>query len=167
MIRLGGGGHALATTVEPEASPTEIQNAACAPQVDTFGLLDDLRAREDRLRQREGALDDRKQALALARTEIDGKLAALERAEAELSATLTIADQAADQDVARLVAVYEKMKPKDAASLFGAMEPDFAAGFLGRMRPETAATVLAGLAPDKAYAISVVLAGRNANAPRN
>ena len=47
-----------------------------------------------------------------------------------------------------------------------AMEPDFAAGFLGRMRPDAAAAVMAGLTPETAYSISVILAGRNATAPK-
>ena len=53
-----------------------------------------------------------------------------------------------------------------AAALFQLMEPSFAAGFLGRMRADAAAAILAGLEPDLAYSISVVLAGRNANVPR-
>jgi flagellar motility protein MotE (MotC chaperone) len=46
------------------------------------------------------------------------------------------------------------------------MDPDFAAGFLGRMRPAAAAGIMAGLSPQKAYTISVLLAGRNAQAPK-
>ena len=46
------------------------------------------------------------------------------------------------------------------------MEPSFAAGFLGRMRADVAAAILAGLEPDLAYSISVELAGRNADVPR-
>ena len=91
---------------------------------------------------------------------------ALTDAEEKLAATLAQTDHAADKDVARLVAVYERMKPKDAAPLFEEMAPEFAAGFLARMRPEAAAAVMAGLAPPRAYAISVLLAGRNAKAPK-
>jgi flagellar motility protein MotE (MotC chaperone) len=47
------------------------------------------------------------------------------------------------------------------------MAPDFAAGFLAQMRPDAAAAVLSGLDPNKAYTISVVLAGRNALAPKS
>jgi flagellar motility protein MotE (MotC chaperone) len=129
-------------------------------------MLDELRAREERLKQREAEVADRAQALSVAKSEIDGRLAELLAAEEKLSATLTLADDAADEDVARLVTVYEKMKPKDAASLFAEMDPDFAAGFVARMRPDAAAAVMAGLDPKEAYTISVVLAGRNANAPR-
>ncbi|KIN65935.1 hypothetical protein Z945_982 [Sulfitobacter noctilucae] len=91
----------------------------------------------------------------------------LEEAEANLRRTLSLTDGAAEDDLARLTAVYENMKPKDAAALFATMEPDFAAGFLGRMRPDYAAAVMTGLPPDVAYSISVILAGRNANAPKS
>jgi flagellar motility protein MotE (MotC chaperone) len=59
------------------------------------------------------------------------------------------------------------MKPKDAAALFEEMDPGFAAGFLGRMRAVAAASVMAGLSPQTAYSVSVIMAGRNANAPKN
>jgi flagellar motility protein MotE (MotC chaperone) len=34
------------------------------------------------------------------------------------------------------------------------------------MQPQAAAAILAGMPPDTAYAMSVLIAGRNANAPR-
>ena len=63
--------------------------------------------------------------------------------------------------------IHENMKPKDAAALFEEMAPEFAAGFLGRMRPDAAGAVMAGLDPKTAYTISVLLAGRNADVPKN
>ena len=56
------------------------------------------------------------------------------------------------------------MKAKDAAELFSVMTPNFAAGFLSRMQPEAAAAVLSELEPDTSHAISIIFAGRNANA---
>ena len=90
----------------------------------------------------------------------------MQAVEAKLSATLSVADGAAEKDLARLTAVYEAMKPKDASALFETMAPEFAAGFLGRMRPEAAALVMTGLSPKAAYGISVLLAGRNALVPK-
>jgi flagellar motility protein MotE (MotC chaperone) len=34
------------------------------------------------------------------------------------------------------------------------------------MRPDAAAAVLAGMSPEKAYAVSAILAGRNAMVPK-
>ena len=108
---------------------------------------------------------ERMQALKLADEEMERKLAALVAAEEDLRATIAMADTAAEGDISRLVKVYENMKPKQAAALFEQMNPEFAAGFLGRMRPESAAGIMAGLSPGAAHSFSVVLAGRNAEAP--
>lgn len=140
---------------------------SCAPSEDSMALLRAVQERERRLTEREGALADRRQALDLVEKRVRDRLASLVAAEEELSKTVAIADKAAEQDVQRLVTVYENMKPKEAAPLFAAMSPEFAAGFLARMSPETAAAVMANLDPEVAYSISVIVAGRNARAPSN
>lgn len=168
VARIGGGvGHALADDGATEPAPQSAAQAACEPDGGSSALLQSLREREARVLVQEAKAADREQALALARKEIDAKMAELVSAEEILAATIAQADQAAEKDVAALVAMYESMKPKDAAHLFAEMEPNFAAGFLARMRPESGAAVLAGLEPAKAYTISVILAGRNANAPKS
>ena len=129
-------------------------------------MLSELRAREDRIKEREAKIALRTKALAVADEEITKRLQTLEQAERDLRQTLALADGAAENDLARLTAVYENMKPKDAAALFETMEPAFAAGFLGRMRPDAAASIMAGLTPEIAYTISIILAGRNAKAPK-
>jgi len=139
---------------------------AAAPPPEAGALLDALRRREARVAQAEAAVAERVAALSLAEAAIDARLDELLAAEAALSAAVARSESAAEDDLARLTAVYESMKPEQAAILFGEMAPEFAAGFLARMRPEAAAGILAGLPPPTAYAISVVLAGRNARAPR-
>lgn len=129
-------------------------------------MLTLFQERELRLEQREAEMNDRMQAVTIAETAIDRKLAELTEAEERLRATLAMADGAAEGDLARLTGFYERMKPKDSAALFEEMDPQFAAGFLARMQPEAAAGILANLSPNVAYSISVVLAGRNARAPR-
>lgn len=166
LLRIGlTAGHAL-DAANAEAVPAE--TTACAGgDAATRALFDDLKERESSLTARENGIAAREKAVALAGSEAEKRIATLEAAERKLAATIEQADQAAEKDVARLVAVYERMKPKDAASLFAEMAPDFAAGFLSRMRPEAAAAVMAGLDPKVAYAISVQFAGRNAAAPKS
>ncbi|PJE27396.1 Flagellar motility protein MotE, a chaperone for MotC folding [Pseudooceanicola antarcticus] len=139
---------------------------SCEQPPEIEAMLEAFDAREARLNQREAQVRDRMNALAIADEEIDKKLAQLETAEAALKATLALADNAAENDITQLTAVYENMKPKDAAALFEQMAPEFSAGFLGRMRPEAAAQVMAGLSAERAYAISVILAGRNSSVPK-
>jgi flagellar motility protein MotE (MotC chaperone) len=125
-----------------------------------------LKERDETVMAREAAINDRMAALALAEEAITSRLGELETAETKLRETLAIADGAAENDLARLTVVYEAMKPAEAATLFETMAPEFAAGFLGRMRPEAAAAILTGMKPENAYTISVLIAGRNALAPK-
>jgi len=162
-LRLGSGvGAALARAEDNPA--VDAEPLACETPA---ALAEALSLREGRLSVREAALNDRQAALALADAAITERLAQLEAMEAELRATLALADGAAEADIQRLTLVYQAMKPKDAAALFGTMSPEFAAGFLGRMPPESAAAILSGMSSEAAYGVSVIVAGRNAKAPKD
>lgn len=164
-LRLGSGvGTALART--PEAAQTDPVAAPLSCPAPPAALAEALRQREAQITAQEAALAERLAALDLANRAIDQRMADLQAAEAKLSETLAVADGAAEKDVSRLTDIYEAMKPREAATLFTTMDPDFAAGFIGRMRPEAAGSVLAGMPPENAYAISVLLAGRNALVPK-
>lgn len=130
-------------------------------------LLESLAKREAQVKAQESAAADRMAALNLSDQVITQRMVELQTAEDALKKTLAIADGAAEKDLSQLTAVYEAMKPSDAAALFQTMSPDFAAGFLGRMQPAAAAAILTGLKPDTAYEVSVLLAGRNALVPKN
>ncbi len=171
VIRAGlGVGPAISAEAEMNATdPVESASRDRKPLSgpdDMRSLLTLLQEREQRLIHRERQIEDRAKALEIADATIESKLAALVDAEAKLRATVAMADGASENDLAKLTAVYERMKPKESAALFEEMAPEFAAGFLARMRPEAAAAIMAGLGPDVAYAISVILAGRNANTPK-
>lgn len=163
VVRLGGHADmAMAVGTDTADAPPP---AACVPESGTGALLDAFRAREDRLAAREAQLADREQAVAVAAAEVEEQLAALAAAEESLAAMIALADSAAADDLARLTAVYENMKPQDAAALFATMDPAFSAGFLGMMQPAAAAAIMSDLEPGIAYSISVILAGRNAGSP--
>ncbi len=169
VLRLGSGtGSAIAREFETLRHPVEAEQTvplACETGEGIGELLAALKAREMRVADQEARLADRLQALAVAEVSIEQKLKALTDAEQQLKATMALANTAAEDDLSKLTAVYENMKPKDAAALFEEMQPQFSAGFLARMRPDAAAKVMAGLTPAKAYSISVILAGRNAEVP--
>lgn len=160
-----GAGQAMANAVDP-ISPSPEPSSTCEPPSDLKDVLAALQSRERRLDLQQEQIAARMQALAQADIELENKLTRLAEAEESLRATVALTETAAEDDIIRLVSVYEAMKPKEAALLFEEMEPEFAAGFLGRMRPDAAAGVMAGLSPQSAYSMSVILAGRNALAPR-
>ena len=171
LIRLGGEtGQALAKELSSIAAntseATQDMPQTCEPEAGISDLLTDLQTRQTRIEARERYIEERMQALSIAEVAYTANLERLIAAENALAATMARSETAAEDDLTRLTSVYENMKPKDAAALFETMDNEFAAGFLGRMRPDAAAAVFAGLDPETAYRISIFLAGRNANAPR-
>ncbi|MEL6583942.1 MAG: hypothetical protein AAFQ36_08925 [Pseudomonadota bacterium] len=125
-------------------------------------LLAALKTRAEELDAREQSLNDRAASLQSIAEGVEAQLTELRAAEGRLAELVDVADGAADENVARLVMIFENMKPQEATGLFAEMRPDFAAGFLRRMNPEKAAAILAGLPAEEAYAVSVTLAGHNA-----
>ena len=168
FVRAGiGAAPAFAKAIEPHEAPKAAHDdAMCKTDEDYDAMLEAFKSREASLVRQETEMKNRRAALMDADREIEEKLEKLRAAEEALRSTLALADTAAEDDISRLVTVYEGMKRKDAASLFEQMDPDFAAGFIGRMRPESAAQLMAGLSPEIAYSISIVLAGRNASVPK-
>ena len=130
-------------------------------------LLVQMTQREQALRLRETELTEREALLAAAVERLQTQIVALQSAEQSLSATMALADRAAEDDIARMVRVFQSMKPDEAARVFTEMDPDFAAGFLSRLDPDAAAAIMAGLEPRQAYLLSTIVAGRNALVPRN
>lgn len=167
-VRFGAGpGAAIARELENARTVSKDEGEEVrdiSPEL--VALLERTRAKERALEEREAAIEARMQALALVEEAVAFDIARLEAAEEKLRNTISDANSAAENDIVRLTSVYENMKPDQAAALFELMEPSFAAGFLGRMRSDAAAAIMAGLDPDLAYSISVVLAGRNADVPR-
>lgn len=168
VLRLGALDYAVAEAPEPDIAP-EVDVALSTP---IAALTEPLRAAMDEidaqravLNAREVQLDDRETAVAAAQVLVERRLAELEAAEERLQALINMSDGAAENDLDRLTSVYETMNAEQVAPLFEQMDPSFAAGFLSRMAAPAGAAVMAELSPEFAYAVSVVMATRNATAP--
>lgn len=160
-----GLGPAIAYAEEHGMQADPVHEDGAAQPIEIEPVLAALQERERKVAQRETAIEDRMHALSVAEAQLAERLAELEAAETSLLEAITVSESANETDIGRLTAVYENMKPADAAGLFEEMAPEFASGFLIRMRPESAAAIMAGLEPTTAYSISAIIAGRNANAP--
>jgi len=156
LLRASGIGVALAESGTGE-------QAAASTEADR--LLAALREREAQLEAEAARLAERAEKLATAEAKLGEQIAAFERAQAGLEETLALADGAAERDIERMIAVYERMKPGDAARIFETMDVSFASGLLVGMKPEIAAQVLASMEPQKAYAVTVMATSRNAAVP--
>lgn len=170
FLRFGDYEFAFAKNNSHPATPEDTDpntDATCEDTRAPTAVLEAIRRQRADLEARELRLADRIQALKVAELQLSENTRVLIEAEKRLAQTLTIADKAAEEDLARLTTVYENMKPKQAAKLFSEMAPEFAAGFLARMEAAPAALLMANLDPAHAYTISLILAGRNARAPRD
>lgn len=148
-----------------EASDPDDAPSVVGPTAPIRAALDEVNALRDRLASREAEIEDRERAVEAAQLLIEDRLAALEAAELRLQTLIQTSDSAAEADLARLTEVYQTMAPDQTAALFTQMDPSFAAGFLSRMTPAASGAIMAELDPAVAYAISVVIATRNAAAP--
>jgi flagellar motility protein MotE (MotC chaperone) len=158
-------GAGLSPPGEAPVAQSAAQTLPASPQ-DGADWAIRLARREADIAAREAEVAARLSEIAAIEERIVTHIAELGRAEATLAATMAQADRAAENDLSRLVAVFENMRPEEAARLFAEMDEGFAAGFLARLRPEIAAAVLSGLEPRRAYHISAIVAGRNAEVPR-
>ncbi len=138
---------------------------AAGPTAPIRAALDEVERLRAELETREAEIAGRERAVDAAQILIAERLGILSATEDRLTALMALSDTAAETDIDRLTRVYETMEPEAAAPLFAQMEASFAAGFLSRMSPAASAALMSELEPQTAYAISVVLATRNAGAP--
>lgn len=104
------------------------------------------------------AVEAREQMVALVEARIDDKLTELRRSQEELNDLLRITEQQADEETRRLVAIYENMKAKDAATIFNRMPPEIGASFVRRMKEQRSSAIIAAMEPDRAYALTLAVA---------
>lgn len=154
---------------EPAAGPEPAQDAG-APMHEgyPFELSGDpacdprlLRAIDERSRQldaRSSDLADRARMLEAIEARAREQVQALRAERRALEATLERVDGEAEAEIARLVKIYENMKPKEAARIFEAMPAEIAAGFVRRMAEQKSALVMGNLDAGHAYAITLALA---------
>lgn len=161
-FRLIQSGAAIAEEVVAAVSDPE----TATETAEADGLLSAIRGREEALAAEETRLADRKQTLAVAEAKLAEQLAAFEKAQKQLQDTLALADKAAERDINQMTAVYEAMKPADAARIFSAMDVSFASGLMAGLDPKAAAAILGGMAPEQAYAITLVIASRSSRVPK-
>lgn len=118
----------------------------------------DLVARRARFDEREMALLLRAAALEEAERRLAQRAAELEQFAAELQTRSGELDAAQAARIARLVKVYEAMKPKQAAEVFDRLPLDLAVGVAAEMREAKIAAVLAAMSPDRAQRLTTELA---------
>ncbi len=130
------------------ATPALMQGCTDVPEA--VALAEDLRLRGIGIDRALDDLDRRKAEIAAAEERLKARLVQLRAAKQAAKDGERVRQTDADTGIARLIAVYDAMKPADAAQVLGALPPDFAAEILARVQPENGARIIAALDPGQA-----------------
>lgn len=153
-------------TPEAEAEPApDLKGSLSGRDPTTFSpseiaLLENLARRRDEIESRAADLDVRESLLAATEQRIDEKIGTLQKLEERIQGLVRKHDEAEEQRLARLVKVYEKMKPKDAARIFEEIEMDILLEVSARMKEANVASIMAEMSPQRAQELTIELATR-------
>jgi len=128
-------------------------------------VLRQLAKRRDELDARAKALDDREALLKATEQKIAEQVQQMKQMKAEYEQIKTARDDAAEANLHRLVAVYESMKPKEAARIFETMEAAVLLDVVTRMGERRLAPILAQMSPAQAQALTIAMANRRTVVP--
>jgi flagellar motility protein MotE (MotC chaperone) len=128
--------------------------------------LQSLGTRRTQLDAREQSLDIQLQLLAAAEAKVDGKLKQLAGLKGDIQGLLGEADSAKATEMTRLVTVYEKMKPQEAAARMSLMDDSVRLPLASKMKIGALSAVLGQMTPADAKMITEKLADRLTAADR-
>lgn len=154
-----------------DALPLIKDNAtgSMVPLADTIKDTSSETAINERLAERRAELDQREKELEMRLALIDAAEKRIEERSAELKALeerigklVDDNKMAEEQQFVGLVAMYENMKPKDAAAIFNELDMPVLLGVAKAMNPRKMAPILARMAPLKAKALTDGIAAGDA-----
>lgn len=158
---------------QPAGDATEMQPGELSPGQDLLAgadplamsdeeieLLQQLSKRRKELDRRAETLEQREGLVQAAEKRLQEKVSELDRLRGEIEALLVEYDEQESKQLARLVGIYEKMKPKDAARIFEDLEMEVLLKVVERMKERSTAPILAEMRRDKAQELTLELAER-------
>ena len=160
------GGAQLASMVLAQASTDEAVHpliAGCEGVPEAVLLSDRLILRADRMERYLAELDRKKAEIVAAEARLTLRLQELREAIPGRTAAQRNADaQAVEDDIRRMVAIYDVMKPADAAGIIAHLPPDYAAEILMRVGAESGARIVGALDPETAAVVTAHMGARSA-----
>ncbi|PHQ69954.1 MAG: hypothetical protein COB97_06190 [Paracoccus sp.] len=133
----------------------------CGDVPEAVALAEELRDRALRIERYMESIEDRKAELAQAEQTLRERLVQLKSQKGGIRARRDTATEAVRDDIQRLVALYDQMKPAEAAAVLTNLPADFAAEILMRVRPETGARIIAAVEPRQAALLTAQMGARS------
>ena len=128
-------------------------------------VLESLQKRREQLDARARDLDMRESLLKAAEQRVSSKVAELKDVEAKVKSAEGNRDKAEARHFQDIIAMYENMKPKDAARIFSRLDMSILVEVSTKMKPRTMSAILAQMSPDAAERLTVELANRAGGQP--
>jgi len=130
-------------------------------------ILERLQQRREELDTRARELDIRESLIQGAEKRMDAKLAELKEVEAQIKAATQQKDDAAKAQLKGLATMYENMKPRDAAKIFNGLDTNVLLEVAAQINPRTMADIVAQMSPDVAQHLTVELADKAQQQPKD
>lgn len=150
-------------TDEGETSPKETSGSTIDPAMLTEGQIEALQllsARSQELDERERLLDMRAEVNSRTEERLDQQISRLATLKEQIEVLMKDLDEAEELKLARLVKIYETMKPKAAAEIFNRLEIRVLLHVVERMKEAKSAVVLGKMNPAIAERVTTELARR-------
>lgn len=155
------------STKPPEPTKLEVggEPQPLAPQgkINSPGeraILGRLQDRRQELEDRNRELDMRESLIKAAEKRLEAKVNELKEIEGRIKAASGARDETEAQRFKGIVAMYEGMKPKDAARIFDRLDMRILAEVATTLKSRTMSEILAQMTPDAAEKLTVELANR-------
>jgi flagellar motility protein MotE (MotC chaperone) len=170
-----GAGEEAAATALPFLAPTAVKApTVCAPTAAELAkeaglspaelrILQSLGERRGQLDKRETDLNTQLALMAAAEAKLDAKVKAMNQLKADIQGLLKQAKGEEDAEVARLVKVFEGMKPKDSAARMVILDDSVRLPIAGKMKERALSAMLAQMPPQDAKKLTESLAKRFAS----
>lgn len=135
--------------------------AGCTDIPEAVALADELNLRANRIERYMESVTAQKAELATAEENLRERLGELKATKASIQSRKDNTTEAIRDDVDRLVALYDQMKPAEAAAILTNLPSDFAAEILMRVKPETGARIIASVEPRQAALLTAEMGARS------
>jgi flagellar motility protein MotE (MotC chaperone) len=128
-------------------------------------ILESLHERREQLDARRRELDMRESLLKAAEKRVEDKVAELKEVEGRVKTAMGSRDAAEAKRFKGIIAMYESMKPKDAARIFDRLDMQILVDVSTQMNPRAMSAILAQMTPEAAERLTVELANRASARP--
>jgi flagellar motility protein MotE (MotC chaperone) len=154
-------GQPAGATIAPVCAPsaTDLAKAAGLSPAE-LQVLQSLQTRRGQIDDREKDIDTEVQLLAAAEAKLDGKLKSMNSLKGDIQALMGQADVKTQAEEDRLVVVYSKMKPGDAAAVMAQLDDKVRLPIAAAMKPAVLSAILGKMGTAEAKDLTEKLAHR-------